>query len=486
MRGFSEPDAESKMQWRIWENFLTHEASWGGMEHDPHDHCDALYNIPYVRAGLEVYQKLVPQNAKHVLEVGCAQGYILNHVGGPNTSRTGIDFNEDRVRKGRNQYPQTRFIVGDIRHMPLSREYDYVLLPGVLEHVRYQEAREIVEKAIAACLPGGMVIFDLPWWSGQPGDFNDGIHSNPSHAWTCTQYRWDWLFRGIDVERFDLPGVNFYVMGYILVPEKRTLVGCWGKIGDIVHAMPAVQALNEPVHVAYSPDFAAVGGVLDLLDGDITHAPQVLDYTSTDLGVHDDQWRRVLNLSHSAGRTDPKNGWDIFGWWDNRHHAIDFFAALARLKLSGRERYLRFKDGVRDGRSSDVVFLSNCADPAMRGLPADWFPETEAFVRELGGDPMECSIGPIRTGRDAQYLSIGEVVVTMASAKLIVSVDTMASALIAQSLGTPILRLYTGATKTSMTGVTDTQWVWWRAVTGTPPSHEKVKQAIEELWKWTP
>lgn len=213
MEGFDEPSNEHGKQTEIWNNFTSHNEQWGGMEHDPHDHTDGLYEIPYVKAGLELYQQYVPSDARRILEIGCAQGYILNHVGPPDAERVGIDFNEDRIRKGRLQYPDTHFIAGDIRNMPIDDEFDVVLLPGVIEHVRFQESRDMLDLALRIVEPGGILLFDLPWWTGS--NFNHGIHQNPCHCWTGTRYRWDWLFRGIDVEQIIIPEYDFYAFGII-------------------------------------------------------------------------------------------------------------------------------------------------------------------------------------------------------------------------------------------------------------------------------
>lgn len=495
MRGFQEPEDEANQQWAIWRNYLAHEAQWGGMDHDPHDHCDALYNIPYVKAGLALYQEYVPDDARSILEIGCAQGYILNHVGGTDSKRTGIDFNDDRVRKGRAQYPNTEFIVGDVRTMTLEGSYDYVLLPGVLEHMRFQEARNLVEQAVALCAPGGKVLFDLPWWSGKSTDFNSGIHMNPTHAWVGTTYRWDWLFRGIEVQQVALLEYPFYIFGCICNQEPQSfggiLVGCWGKIGDIIHAMPMAQKLardmGTSIEVMYSPGFGAVDSVLDLLEG-VSHysAAHLVNYEGADLGIQS-RWERVVNASYSGGRKDPVRGWGIFGWWDNNYHAIDFAAACARIELTGPDRYLKFKSGVRCNLATDtVVFLSNCGDPGQRGIFADWWPPITQAVRDLGGKPVECSVGSICNGRDLRGVPLGDVIKLMAVSRLVISIDTLASALIAQSLDTPIIRLYTGATRPSMTGVTDVGWKNHRVLVdakyGEPSSHELAIRYIHELW----
>jgi len=493
MEGFEDPQTEYKHQWLIWDNYRYHQDLWGGMEHDPHDHSDALYEIPYVKAGLAWFQSQVPSSAVSILEIGCAQGYILNHVGAPDADRTGIDFNEDRVRKGKEQYPNTLFIVGDIRSMQWNRTYDVVLLPGILEHMRFSEARLLLQKAYDLCTPGGVILFDLPFWSGELVDFNSGIHMNPTHAWVGTEYRWQWLTRGMAVTRTEIPEYPFYAYGAIHKPTEAErggiLVGCWGKIGDIIHAMPTAQKLardtGEPVWVVHDAAYAAVDSVLDLLDGIAGHFVDSLDWTAPDLGLKGG-WNRIVNCSHNGGRQDPIKGWTIFDWWADGKHAVDFAAANAGLTLEGSDRLLRFKPHtVRRLKGDNVVFLSNTGDPPMRGVSEEWLAPVVERVRALGGYPIECSSGPICAGDDQRQLDLGQVVKLMVQARFVVSVDTLASGLLAQSLHVPMIRIYR-ATRESMTGAVLPSKTFHHvkdAGHNQPPDVNQVLKYVEELWK---
>lgn len=496
MDNFSEPQNENTMQWKIWNNFRQHEDLWGGMQNDPHDHCDALYDIPYVKAGLELYQKHVPNTANSILEIGCAQGYILNHVGRADAERVGIDFNADRIRKGREQYPKCNFRVLDIRTLnvdDIDQRFDCILLPGVLEHMRFQDARLLIEKAFKLCNPGGKILFDLPWWDGNESNFDTGIHMNPSHAWVGTQYRWNYLFKGYSVQKIELEGYPFYVFGSIeklaYPATEGILLGCWGKIGDILHSMPVAQLwsriLDYPVYVTYDKGFAAVGPVLDMLDGIKGHMPMDVDWTADDLGIKDPRWKMIINTSHNANRKDPVRKWNIFGWWDNGYHAIDFHSAFANISLTGNDRLLRFKDNtLRKRRTNTVVFLSNTGDPGMRGFSDEaWWEKVTDKVIELGGKPVEVSAGTLCNGKDMRKVDLGRMVKEISGARLVISVDTLSSALLAQSVGTKILRLYK-LTSDSMTGTvvkSDTvQWV--RDDKNQVPDINEVKEKIEYLW----
>jgi len=197
MKDFSEPQHESKAQQKILDNFNAHAIAWGGHENDPHDHSDALYSIPYVQEVLRWYQKRCDGTTGTIVELGCAEGYILDNVGAPSAHRIGIDFNPGRIGRGRKKRPHIEFIEANFVAMdfPLA---DVILMPGCLEHIPFDAVRAQIDKAIAASR--GAVLFDLPWWDGRVETFGSGIHLNPAHAWVCTPTRLDHLMSGIDYE----------------------------------------------------------------------------------------------------------------------------------------------------------------------------------------------------------------------------------------------------------------------------------------------
>ena len=190
-----ESENESIAQRKILDNFNTHVIAWGGQENAPHDHCDALYDIPYVREVLEWYQDKCKDVGGVIVEMGCAEGYILDNVGLPDAKRIGIDFSPGRVGRGRAKRLNIEFIEADFTtiEFPLA---DAMLMPGCLEHIYYEGVRKQIDKAIGASR--GIVLFDLPWWNGEANTFGSGIHLNPAHAWVCTPTRLDHLMQGIN------------------------------------------------------------------------------------------------------------------------------------------------------------------------------------------------------------------------------------------------------------------------------------------------
>ncbi len=90
----------------------------------------------------------------------------------------------------------------------------------------------------------------------------------------------------------------------------RILIGCWGKVGDIIHTIPTAQKLASDgsnfVHLVYSPGYASAGGVIDLLDGSFLHSAAECNFAADDLGVDPTTWGWIINCSPGGGtRPDP-------------------------------------------------------------------------------------------------------------------------------------------------------------------------------------
>lgn len=114
-----------------------------------------------------------------VLEVGCANGFILNYVGGG----AGIDINELRLEYARERYKNSTFILGDAAKMPFSdKEYDTVIIPDILEHVEYDYARLIIKEC---CRVGKKLLITVP--NAGKKNYNKNLVENPEHKWYPTK-----------------------------------------------------------------------------------------------------------------------------------------------------------------------------------------------------------------------------------------------------------------------------------------------------------
>lgn len=91
------------------------------------------YLIPY-------FQKFIPNFHKlSVLEIGCAEGGLLEALMGLGMDVCGIELSQERAATAKEINPNLNILVGDIMdiHLPklLGRKFDFVILREVIEHV---------------------------------------------------------------------------------------------------------------------------------------------------------------------------------------------------------------------------------------------------------------------------------------------------------------------------------------------------------------
>ena len=74
----------------------------------------------------------IPEAAS-VLEVGCATGWLLDQL--KPLRGVGVDMSAEAVRIARKTYPQHQFVVGDAEALPVTGQFDYVILSDLVGHV---------------------------------------------------------------------------------------------------------------------------------------------------------------------------------------------------------------------------------------------------------------------------------------------------------------------------------------------------------------
>jgi 2-polyprenyl-3-methyl-5-hydroxy-6-metoxy-1,4-benzoquinol methylase len=101
-----------------------------------------------------------------VLEIGCAPGKVLAWVAGVlNAEVTGIDYSKQGIEFSQILF-QALKLRGDLRYENLFEttlakgSFDLVYSLGVIEH--FDDPRDIVERHVLLCRPGGHVIMAVP------------------------------------------------------------------------------------------------------------------------------------------------------------------------------------------------------------------------------------------------------------------------------------------------------------------------------------
>lgn len=89
-------------------------------------------NGGYHDAVTELHQRLIPAG-KSVLEVGCSLGNLLAAVQ-PRLG-VGVDLSQMTIREAGRHHPELRFVIGDAHSLPVSGEFDYVILQDLVGHL---------------------------------------------------------------------------------------------------------------------------------------------------------------------------------------------------------------------------------------------------------------------------------------------------------------------------------------------------------------
>jgi 2-polyprenyl-3-methyl-5-hydroxy-6-metoxy-1,4-benzoquinol methylase len=95
-----------------------------------------------------------------VLDVGCGEGVLQEHLAGAYSSYTGIDFSAEAVRRAsERQGPQTRFVVADATAFTTGERFDVVILNECL--YLFDDPVGVALRYEAFLNPGGLMIVSM-------------------------------------------------------------------------------------------------------------------------------------------------------------------------------------------------------------------------------------------------------------------------------------------------------------------------------------
>jgi 2-polyprenyl-3-methyl-5-hydroxy-6-metoxy-1,4-benzoquinol methylase len=116
------------------------------------------YLLPY-------FQKLIPNFHKlHVLEIGCAEGGLLDLFGSIGIETLGIELSRERINTALKKNPRLNIIEGDITDPELSakigKHFDLVIMREVIEHV--ENKYSAFDNIDLLLKPGGYLYITFP------------------------------------------------------------------------------------------------------------------------------------------------------------------------------------------------------------------------------------------------------------------------------------------------------------------------------------
>ncbi len=94
------------------------------------------YLIPYFKRHIPNWQKL------KVLEIGCAEGGLINVFHNLEIDATGVEISEKRVQLAISKNPNLKIVVGDIMDENLPNKlgkFDFIIMRDVIEHIPNKE-----------------------------------------------------------------------------------------------------------------------------------------------------------------------------------------------------------------------------------------------------------------------------------------------------------------------------------------------------------
>lgn len=104
-------------------------------------------------------------SGKTILDLGCGSGVFTDILQRRGLVATGIDISPGMIAMALRNYPQSKFLVGDVENLPFpDASQDAVLLSGILHH--FEDRRKFLSEVRRVLKPGGVFMaFDPNRWN---------------------------------------------------------------------------------------------------------------------------------------------------------------------------------------------------------------------------------------------------------------------------------------------------------------------------------
>jgi len=128
---------------------------------DSYDKIKKEKNGFYYRSLIRAVGEVVPPG-KRVLDIGTGTGEILNALSPGQGS--GIDVSSAMIQKAREKFPQLQFFSGSYENLVLGKQFDFILLLDVIEHL--QSPEKLFGNLKKFCRPETQIVLTManPAW----------------------------------------------------------------------------------------------------------------------------------------------------------------------------------------------------------------------------------------------------------------------------------------------------------------------------------
>ncbi len=142
---------------------------------------------------VEVYNRLLSLDNKHILELGCGSAEITRNIASAGENRKVTALEVDEIAHTKNQQitdlPNVTFVLSGAQAIPLADEsVDVVFMFKSLHHVPLELMQSSMHEISRVLKPGGFIYISEPVFAG---DFNDVLrlfHDEQTSTSSCIRH----------------------------------------------------------------------------------------------------------------------------------------------------------------------------------------------------------------------------------------------------------------------------------------------------------
>jgi len=107
-------------------------------------------------------KRITPFCQGRILDLGCGIGVVSEHLVNAGFKVVGVDGNKLKIEKAKKNVPKAKFIVSLFEDFEPHGKFDIIIAKNILEHLRPNEAKELMKKMYLWLNPKGRAIACVP------------------------------------------------------------------------------------------------------------------------------------------------------------------------------------------------------------------------------------------------------------------------------------------------------------------------------------
>lgn len=121
-----------------------------------------LKDIEYLGYLEKVKNELRPFNGQSILDLGCGDGRFCYELKKENVKIKGIDYSKQALNFAEAFNPEINFKLADVGDLSEKEKFDAIVMIEVLEHIKPEEVKKVLQKIKARINKNGKLIITVP------------------------------------------------------------------------------------------------------------------------------------------------------------------------------------------------------------------------------------------------------------------------------------------------------------------------------------